>query len=327
MNPVDPTMYMEEPRQLLERAARQMEKAVVGKSSVISRMMLALLAGGHVLLEDVPGVGKTLLARSFARAFDLTHSRVQMTPDLMPSDITGCAVYHPKRGEFEFRHGPLQANLVLADELNRTPPRTQAALLEAMEEGQVTADGQTFRLPSPFMVIATQNPLEHEGTYRLPDAQLDRFMLKLSLGYPSCAAEVAMLSAHGGALAEERIKPQLSCEELTALKRMVGRVHVDEPLKQYAVELAAATRQHPDVRLGASPRATLALFRAVQAYAYMQGRTYAIPDDMKSLVPDIWQHRLLVKPEAAFRTGRAAQLLEDILNKVPVPSYSRAVGQ
>lgn len=326
MKPVDPSLYMEEPRLLLERAARQIEKAVPGRSTVISRMMLALLAGGHVLLEDVPGVGKTLLARSFARAFDLTHSRVQMTPDLMPADITGCAVYHPKRGEFEFRHGPLQAHLVLADELNRTTPRTQAALLEAMEEGQVTADGQTFRLPSPFMVIATQNPLEHEGTYRLPEAQLDRFMLKLSLGYPTRAAEVRMLDTGSSVAPEERIKPQLSCEELAALKRLVSRVHVDEQLKLYAVELAAATRQHSDVRLGVSPRATLALFRAVQAYAYMQGRNYAIPDDMKTLVPDVWQHRLVLNAESAYRAGRVAAVLEDILSKVPIPSYHRAAG-
>jgi MoxR-like ATPase len=288
------------------------QSVIEGKADVVRLILTVLLAEGHVLIEDVPGVGKTMLAKALARSIDCSVSRIQFTPDLLPSDITGVSAYVQQTSEFEFKPGPVFANIVLADEINRAPAKTQSALLECMEERQVTVDGKTYRLEPPFMVIATQNPMDMEGTYPLPEAQRDRFMVRISIGYPAPAAELAMLDTHSASSPLDELAPVADAAQVRALSRAVRDIHVSEPVRQYAVSLAAATRTHPELRLGASPRATLHLVRACRAYAALAGRDYVIPDDVQALTVPVLAHRLL--PAA-----RAAEALTDLVARLPLP--------
>jgi len=295
------------------------ERVIQGKRSTIELVAVSLIAQGHVLIEDVPGVGKTLLAKALARSIDCSFQRVQFTPDLLPSDVTGVSVWDRERGSFTFRPGPVFANVVLGDEINRASPKTQAALLEAMEEQQVTVDAQTHHLDSPFIVIATQNPIEHEGTYPLPEAQLDRFMMRVTMGYPSRAKELEMLNTHGSGSSFEDLKPVIHAEDVIRMAAIAQEVHVADVLKGYFIDLAETTRNHPDILLGASPRATLFLQRAARSVAAADGRDYASPDDAKMVLTPVLNHRLIVRPEAQMRGVSTADVVEHIAATVPVP--------
>jgi MoxR-like ATPase len=293
---------------------------VLGKKNVIELALVALLAEGHLLIEDVPGVGKTLLARALARSLACTYHRIQCTPDLLPSDLIGTSIYHQSTGQFVFQPGPLFAQVVLADEINRATPRTQSALLEAMSDRQVTVDGQSHPLGPPFLVLATQNPYEFEGTYPLPESQLDRFLLRLAIGYPDRDAERAVLSQHRAGEPVEHLQPVLTAAEVVALQQRVRHVHVDDSLNDYILDLVGATRSHPEVHLGASTRAALSLDRAAQALALLQGRAYVIPDDIKQLAGPVLGHRLLVKgSRPGSRHERAGHIVQDVLQRIKVP--------
>ena len=294
------------------------EQVIVGKRHVIEFIVVALLCEGHVLLEDVPGSGKTMLARSIAASLGIRFKRIQCTPDLLPNDITGVSIFNQKNGEFEFKPGPIFVNILLADEINRATPRTQAALLEAMQEQQVTVDGVTRDLPRPFLVLATQNPVEYEGTFPLPEAQLDRFLMRLSVGYPSRADERQILTNLWREHPITKIGKVVEGGGLPDLQRQVWDVNVDSTLQDYIVDLAAATRNHPDLALGVSPRGTLALLKCAQAFAALQGRDYVLPEDIKTLVPLVLAHRLILKPEAELRGHTTQTLLDDILEKTPL---------
>jgi len=317
------------PQALLERIVYQIEKAIVGKREVIEKLLVSMLCGGHVLLEDVPGVGKTMLVRALARAVDGSFRRIQCTPDLLPSDITGVSVYNQRTSDFEYRPGPLMAHIVLADELNRATPRTQSALLEAMEEKRVTVDGTAYPLPEPFFLLATQNPLDFEGTFPLPEAQLDRFVMKLRLGYPQPSDEIELLGRLEEASPLAKVRTAVLQDEFVLLQREARSVHVDETIRQYIVQLAGLTRSHPEVAIGASPRASVALLRAAQAYALMQGRSFVIPDDVKELVVPVWAHRLVPSPNArlAGRDMEAVAASIAAAASVPVPARRAAAGQ
>lgn len=294
------------------------EKVIVGKRPSIELLMVAMLCEGHILIEDVPGVGKTMLARSLAVSLHGQFNRVQCTPDLLPNDITGVAIYNQKSGQFEFRSGPVFVNVLLVDEINRATPRTQSALLEAMQEQQVTVDGVTYALPRPFLVLATQNPIEYEGTFPLPEAQLDRFLMRLSVGYPSLADERRLLSHLSREHPITQLKPVVETQGLVEMQHQVWEIFVEDSLQDYIVQLTSATRGHPDLTLGASPRASLALFKAAQALAAIRGRDHVIPDDIQLLVPAILTHRLLISPEAELR-GRTPQgVLAGIIEKTPL---------
>ncbi len=294
------------------------EKVIIGKREAIELVLVAMLCEGHVLLEDVPGSGKTMLARSVAISLGSSFKRLQCTPDLLPNDVTGVSIFNQKNGEFEFRKGPIFVNILLADEINRATPRTQSALLEAMQEQQVTVDGETRPLPRPFLVLATQNPIEYEGTFPLPEAQLDRFLIRLSLGYPSVDDEKQILLNLRREHPITKIAQVVNGDDLLALQSQIWDAHVDETLQDYIVALVAATRTHPDLALGVSPRGSLALFKAAQALAAVRGRDHVLPDDIKYLVPVTLAHRLIVKPEAELR-GRSAQgILHDILEATPL---------
>jgi MoxR-like ATPase len=294
---------------------------IQGKDEAIRLALICLLAEGHLLIEDVPGVGKTSLAKALAASIDCTWGRVQFTPDLLPSDVTGVAVYNRGTATFEFRPGGIFANIVLGDEINRASPKTQSALLEAMEEGQVTADGTTYRLPEPFMVIATQNPIEHEGTFPLPESQLDRFLMRIRIGYPARLAEMAILDTHGAAdPALAQLSPVASADDVERMTGMAQAVHVAQSLKGYIVDLADATRRRSELALGVSPRAALGLLRAARARAAATGRDYVVPDDIKALVVPVLEHRLALTPEAQMRGAGRQEVLAEVLGTVPVPS-------
>jgi MoxR-like ATPase len=295
-------------------------KVLLGKPEPIRLAVVALLAEGHILIEDAPGVGKTVLAKALARSLDCRFRRLQFTPDLLPSDILGSSVYLPNKGDFEFRPGPIFTNVLLADEINRTTPRTQSALLEAMNEGQVSVDGETYPLELPFFVLATQNPFEFEGTYPLPENQLDRFMLCIEVGYPDRSIERQVLSSHSNGEPVERLSPVLTGQELRALQAEVRKVRVDDSINEYLLEIIHATRQHEDLALGVSTRGALTLFRAVQSLALVEGREFAIPDDVKRLVPPVLAHRLICRGNVRLgQRARARAILEQMLQRIPVP--------
>lgn len=310
-----------EPAILLERLRANLCGVLLGKGDVVQLALVALLAEGHLLIEDVPGVGKTLLARALAKSLACTFHRIQCTPDLLPSDLIGTSIYHQPSATFVFQPGPLFAQVVLADEINRATPRTQSALLEAMSDRQATVDGQTRPLGPPFLVLATQNPYEFEGTYPLPESQLDRFLLRLSIGYPDRAAEKAALSQHRAGEPVESLQPVLTAEEVVGLQQRVRKVRVEESLSDYILDLVSATRNHPDVHVGASTRAALALDRAAQAWALLQGRDYVVPDDIKHLAGPVLSHRLLARGvRAGGATERSAAILADIVKRTPAPA-------
>jgi MoxR-like ATPase len=301
-----------------ERLGRNVERVLVGKRAVVELALVSLLCEGHLLIEDVPGIGKTTLARALAQSIGGSFRRLQCTPDLLPSDVTGVSVFDQRTAEFVFRPGPIFSNVVLADEINRATPRTQSAVLEAMQEAQVSVDGVTRGLPRPFVVLATQNPVELEGTFPLPEAQLDRFLMRLSVGYPAEADEAALVMRGTASLAES-LQPVASCEEVLAAIAESGRVRVHEDVGRYLVQIIRATRADADVRLGASPRATLALHRAAQAWAAMHGRDYVLPDDVKVLAVPVLAHRLIASLEARLRGRDAVAIVESILDTLPVP--------
>ncbi|MBI2864319.1 MAG: MoxR family ATPase [Chloroflexi bacterium] len=295
------------------------EKVIVGKHEEVELAILALLCQGHLLIEDVPGTGKTVLAKSIARSLGCSFRRIQFTPDLLPSDVTGVSVYNQKTAEFEFRQGPVIAQIVLADEINRATPRTQSALLESMEERQVTVDGVTYRLPTPFMVMATQNPIEYEGTFPLPEAQLDRFLLRMSIGYPSTANEIVILDRQQHAHPIDSLSQVVDAPELLSMQEAVKRVYVDPLVKQYIVAIVDATRRHPDIYLGSSPRGSLALYRTAQARATLRGRDYVLPDDVKALAEVVLAHRLILSPAARLKNVSTKATVAEVVSALPVP--------
>ncbi|MDQ2906902.1 MAG: MoxR family ATPase [Ktedonobacteraceae bacterium] len=303
----------------VQRVIANVENVIVGKAEPVAFSLIAVICRGHVLIEDVPGVGKTVLTKSIARSIGCTFKRIQFTPDLLPSDVTGTSIYNQKTGNFEFRPGPIMAQIVLADEINRATPKTQSALLEAMEEAQLTIDGVSYRLPEPFMVMATQNPIEYEGTFPLPEAQLDRFMMNISLGYPKAADEMNILNSHQHHHPLEDLTQIMTAEELIHIQQQVRNIHVDPSIREYIVAIANATRNHNNIYLGTSPRGSLALFRAAQALAGMHGRGYVIPDDVKLLAKPTLAHRIIVTPAARVRSITSTAILDEILQSVPVP--------
>jgi len=301
---------------------QSVSRVIVGKEEIIDLLMVALLCEGHVLFEDVPGIGKTTLAKSLARSLGCSFQRIQFTPDLLPSDIIGITYYNQKLGEFEFRPGPLLSQVVLADEINRATPRTQSALLEAMEERQISVERETMPLPRPFIVIATQNPIELEGTFPLPEAQLDRFLMRLRLDYPSQAEERLILQRFRESQPLQEVRPVLLAEQLRTLQGMIRRVRVDPSIEAYIVDLVRATRNHNGIELGVSPRGTLALYRAVQAFAAIHGRAYVIPDDVKYLAKPLLSHRMLATSQTRLHGKILEQIIDDVLHSVPVPVES-----
>jgi MoxR-like ATPase len=303
-----------------EAIVENVERVIQGKREVVELACVCMLAEGHLLIEDVPGVGKTSLAKALAASIDCTWRRIQFTPDLLPSDVTGVSVYNRATGGFEFRPGGIFANVVLGDEINRASPKTQSALLEAMEERQVTVDATTYRLAAPFMVIATQNPIEHEGTYPLPESQLDRFLMRLRMGYPDRSAEIGMLETHGDGPVAADLDPVATGAEVIAMIEAAKDVHVAPSLRAYIVDLADATRRHPHLALGMSPRAALGLQRAARAFAAARGRTYVVPDDLKALAPFVVEHRLVLTPEAQLQGLTPDEVLASVLDAVPVPT-------
>jgi len=310
---------LEDPKIVAERIIQNVERVIVGKERELRLAITALMCGGHMLIEDVPGVGKTMLARAIAASTGCSFKRIQFTPDLLPSDISGVSIYNQKLSEFEFRPGPILAQVVLADEVNRATPKTQSALLEAMEERQVTVDGITHKMPAPFMVLATQNPIEYEGTFPLPEAQLDRFLIRIHLGYPSATDEVLVLDLQQTSHPVETIQQVTDPNEILQLQKAVKEIYVDPLIKQYIVELARATRDHESAYLGASPRGSLALFRTSQARALLEGRDFVTPDDVKELALVTLGHRIIMSPGAKVKGATVADVVADCLRRVPVP--------
>lgn len=310
---------VQEQQELLKQLKANLEGCILGKSNEIVLLLTALLAGGHVLLEDVPGTGKTVLIKALAKSIRGQFRRIQCNPDLLPTDITGVAIYHPKQEEFLFRPGPVMTNILLTDEINRATTKTQSALLEAMEERHVTVDGEIYELPVPFMLLATQNPIDFEGTYVLPEAQLDRFMMKFSLGYPDEETENRMVAAQAKLHPIEQIQAVASVEQISALQEKAREVHMDDAVGQYAVSLTRKTREHASVFLGASPRATLALVQAAKAYALLNGRDYVVPDDLKHLAPYVLGHRIILHADARMEGQTIESVLKSVFEQVRVP--------
>jgi MoxR-like ATPase len=305
-----------------ERIAQAVGQVIMGKRNEVRLTTLGLLSKGHILIEDIPGVGKTMMAKAFSRAIGCTFSRIQFTPDMLPSDVTGVSLFNQKTREFEFRAGPIMAQIVLADEINRATPKTQSALLEAMEEKQITVDGSTYPMGDPFMILATQNPIEYEGTFPLPEAQLDRFLIRIQLGYPSPNEELTVLSAQQYEHPINNLYQVVSVQELIAAQQAIREVYVADEVKRYIIDLVNASRQHPDVYLGSSPRGSLALFRTSQARAAMAGRDYVIPDDVKALAEVTLAHRIIVGPAARIKDISSRTIVQDILAATPVPGAS-----
>jgi MoxR-like ATPase len=305
-------------KEYVAKVVENVEKVIIGKSDTIRFLLVAMICEGHVLIEDVPGLGKTMLARSLATSIGGGFKRLQCTPDLLPNDVTGVSIYNQQTSEFEFRQGPVFVNVLLADEINRATPRTQSALLEAMQEQQVTVDGITHQLPRPFLVIATQNPIEFEGTFPLPEAQLDRFLMKLSIGYPSPKEEQMLVLNVRREHPINTLEPVVDAEDLLALQKIVWDVFVEESLQEYIINITNATRKHPDLILGSSPRGSIALFKTAQAFAAIQGRDHVLPDDIQALTAHVLTHRLILKPEAELRGRTASGILKDILEEVPL---------
>jgi len=302
-----------------ETIIANLEKVIIGKRQALDLIVIGLLCQGHILIEDVPGVGKTMLARSLARSLDCAFSRIQFTPDMLPSDVTGVSIYNQQKNTFEFRPGPIFGQIVLADEINRATPKTQAALLEAMEERQVTVDGETRPLPKPFMTLATQNPIEYEGTFSLPEAQLDRFLLRMRLGYPSAYDEAQMLNAQQRQHPLETLRPVVSAEEVLAAAEAVKQIHVSAEIQKYIVKLTARTRQTEEVYLGASPRGSLALARAAQARAALLGRAYVLPEDAQALAAAVLAHRIILSPAARLKDLSPERIIHEVVQATPAP--------
>lgn len=306
-------------REITDKIIENVSQIIVGKTDIVKYVLIALYVGGHILLEGVPGVAKTLIAKTIARSLNLVYSRIQATPDLLPSDIIGTMIYDPKTGEFKPRKGPIFANIVLFDEINRASPRTQSALLEAMQEKQVTIEGVTYKLPEPFIVIATQNPIEMEGTFPLPEAQLDRFLMKIVVDYPT-REETREILRRIHFIEEFKIKPVASAKDVLMIKHMIPNVRISNEIMDYIIDIVEESRKHPMVRLGGSPRAAISLLLASKAYALMCSRSYVIPDDVKYVAKPVLRHRLILKPEAEFEGITADNIVDDILKKVEVPT-------
>lgn len=305
---------------MLKKIINNVEQVIIGKRETVELVITALISNGHILLEDVPGVGKTRLIAAVARSIDGSFKRIQFTADVLPSDITGFSVYNQKTGDFEFKKGAIMSQFVLADEINRTSPKTQAALLEAMEEKQISVDGVTYKMPQPFMVMATQNPIEFMGTFPLPEAQLDRFLIKISVGYPDAESERSVLSMHQMDDPFDTLEAVATTDDIINIQNEVKKVFIHENLESYIISLVSATRNHPSVRLGASPRASLALYRTAQATAYIDGRDYVIPDDIQKMMVPVMAHRIILSQETKFSNTTAEDVLEEIKKSTPVPT-------
>lgn len=310
---------MDDVKQLGRKIVENVERVIVGKYESIEHTVIGLLSQGHLLIEDVPGTGKTVLAKSLARSLGLSFNRIQFTPDMLPSDVTGVSIFNPKNREFEFRPGPIMAQIVLTDEINRATPKTQAALLEAMEERQITVDGETYFLPRPFMVLATQNPIEYEGTFPLPEAQMDRFLLRISVGYPAPRHEIEMINRQQYEHPVESLDQVVSAADLEGAQERIRSVNLADEIKSYIVELVNATRGHSEIYLGASPRGSLALFRTAQAKASLQGRDYVLPDDVKAMAIPVLAHRIILGSAARVRDINSREIVRELLSEVPVP--------
>jgi len=310
---------MDKSSQVLERIVSNVEKVIVGKREAIELALMALICSGHVLIEDVPGVGKTSLVSAIAKSIDASFKRIQFTPDILPSDITGFSMFNQKTSEFEYRPGAIMSQIILADEINRTSPKTQASLLEVMEESQVTVDGTTYKVPKPFMVLATQNPVEYLGTYPLPEAQLDRFFMKITIGYPSSREESQILANFQYNSPLEALEPVADSNEILEIQNRIKNIHVEESLSDYIVDIVSQTRTYPDVALGSSPRGSLSLFRASQAWAFYNGRDFVIPDDIKKMALPVLTHRLILRQEAKLKKIQPENILNVILTRTKVP--------
>jgi MoxR-like ATPase len=306
----------------LEGLISNVEKVIVGKRFVIEKMIVCLISGGHILIEDVPGVGKTMMVHALSKSIGCDFKRIQFTPDLLPSDITGVSIYNQKVCDFEFKCGPIMSNIILADEINRTSPKTQSSLLEAMEEHQVTADGKTLKLPEPFMVLATQNPIEYEGTFPLPEAQLDRFMMKINIGYPDEEYELTMIKRFRNENPLNKISKVINPHEILEIREKVKNVHVDEKLEKYILAIIKATRQREEILLGASPRATLNLYRASQGRAIVNNRDFVTPDDIKSIAVAVLGHRLILKTDYRIKGSNPESVINKILSSIPIPGVN-----
>lgn len=299
------------------------KKAFIGKKTVIEKIIVAVLSGGHVLIEDVPGVGKTTLVQAVAKSLGCSFKRIQFTPDLLPSDITGITVYNNRTGDFEFKEGPIMSNIILADEINRSSPKTQSSLLEAMQEGQITVDGVTYCLPKPFVVLATQNPIEYEGTFPLPEAQLDRFAMRIKIGYPDFYEEKSILKLQGRST--EEIESIITDEDVLKIREEIKNIHVEDSVEDYIISIVQATRNHQDIYLGCSPRGSLALLNACRGLAYIRGRSYVLPDDVKELAEAVLNHRIILKPEARMKGKTVEDVIYSIISSIRVPLVSRNV--